>query len=55
VKTLFVRLLTIAPAVALALFYGHVTGDIGNSHAVSALIMGMGLGLQVGRRPRSES
>ena len=55
VKTLFIRLLTVAPAVALVLFYGFVTGDIGNSHAVIALLLGMGVGLQVGQRPRSES
>ena len=56
VKSIVTRLLTLAPALVLTLIYGQATGDIGNAHAVLALLLGMGIGLQLGgRRRRAES
>lgn len=48
-NTTLVRFLTLAPGLALAALYGRVTGDFANASAVMALLVGMWLGLQVGR------
>jgi hypothetical protein len=50
---MFIRLLTVVPAIALTLIYGRATGDVGNAHAVLALLLGMGIGVQFGR-PRAQ-
>ena len=50
---MFIRLLPILPALLLTLVYGQATGDVGNAHAVVALLLGMGIGVQFGR-PRTE-
>jgi hypothetical protein len=47
---MFIRLLTILPALLLTLLYGRATGDVGNAHAVVALLLGLGIGVQFGRR-----
>ena len=53
-KSIVTRLLTLAPALVLTLIYGQATGDIGNAHAVLALLLGMGIGLQFGGRTRAQ-
>ena len=53
VIAMFIRLLPILPALLLTLLYGQATGDVGNAHAVVALLLGMGIGVQFGR-PRTE-
>ncbi len=50
VKVMFNRLLTLIPALALTLLYGRATGDFENTFAVMALLLGMGIGVQIGRR-----
>jgi hypothetical protein len=37
----------------MTLLYGRATGDVGNAHAVVALLIGMGIGVQFAR-PRTE-
>jgi hypothetical protein len=55
VTATLMRLFTIVPALVLTLLYGRATGDVGNSHAVIALLLGMGIGSQVGSRSGAES
>ena len=47
---MLIRLLPLIPALLLTLLYGRATGDVGNAHAVVALLVGMGVGVQFGRR-----
>ena len=53
VTAMFIRLLTVIPALALTLIYGRATGDVGSAYAVIALLLGMGIGVQIGR-PRAQ-
>jgi hypothetical protein len=46
---MFIRMLPILPALLLTLLYGRATGDVGSAHAVAALLLGMGIGLQFSR------
>jgi len=48
------RFIALVPGLALAAIYGRVTGDIANSTAVMALLVGMWFGLHIGRGPRTE-
>jgi len=46
---LILELMGLAPAFAVSFAYGRLTGNIGNSISVSALILGIWLGLKFGR------
>ena len=47
---MFIRLLTLIPALVLTLLYGRITGHFETAFPVMGLLLGMGLGVQIGRR-----